>query len=144
MHDSFSVRRLIRFAHCDPAGIAYYPRYLELCDGVVEDWCARILEVPRRRLHLELGLALPTVRMEAGFVAPSRLGDELDFTLLVTALGRTSIGFRIDAASGDEHRFSVDYVQVLMTLATGRPAPWPTEWRQRIERAGVRPRGDSD
>jgi 4-hydroxybenzoyl-CoA thioesterase len=135
--EPFRTRRQIRFAHCDPAGIAYYPRYLELCDGVVEDWCETVLEMPRRTLHLELNLGLPTVRMEAEFTVPSRLGDWVDFALAVTSLGRTSIGFTILATSESEPRFSIDYVQVLMDLESGRPAPWPVEWRERIERAGV-------
>ena len=31
----------IRFTHCDPAGIVFYPRYFELINGVVEDCCAQ-------------------------------------------------------------------------------------------------------
>ena len=81
MSHPFSTARQIRFGDCDPAGIAYYPRYFELCDGVVEDWCEAVL-VSRRVLHLELGLALPTVDLQATFTAPSRLGDHLDISLL--------------------------------------------------------------
>ena len=29
---------LVRFAHCDPAGIVFYARYFEMINGVVEDW----------------------------------------------------------------------------------------------------------
>ena len=35
----FHTRKLIRFSHCDPAGIGFYPRYVELVNEVVEDWC---------------------------------------------------------------------------------------------------------
>ncbi|MDF6762844.1 acyl-CoA thioesterase, partial [Escherichia coli] len=28
----------IRFAHCDPAGIVYFPQYLVLFNVLVEDW----------------------------------------------------------------------------------------------------------
>ena len=35
MTSVFRQSRPLRFAHCDPAGIAYYPRYLELCDGAI-------------------------------------------------------------------------------------------------------------
>jgi 4-hydroxybenzoyl-CoA thioesterase len=27
---------LVRFAHCDPAGIVFYARYFEMINGVVE------------------------------------------------------------------------------------------------------------
>lgn len=135
----FQARRRVRFAHCDPAGMAYYPRYLELCDGVIEDWCEAVLLEPRARLHLELGLGLPTARMEAEFSAPSRLGDWLDFTLQVTSLGRSSIGFSMAANCAGERRFAVTYVQVLVDLKTGRPLPWRDEWRDRIEGFGTAP-----
>ena len=35
---SFTVRKAIRFQHCDPAGIVFYPRYFVLMNEVVEDW----------------------------------------------------------------------------------------------------------
>ena len=35
---SFTVTRRLRFAQCDPAGIAYYPSYFEICDQAIEDW----------------------------------------------------------------------------------------------------------
>jgi len=132
MSNPFITRRKIRFAHCDPAGIAYYPRCFELCDGAVEDWCEAFL-VSRRILHLEMGLALPTVDMAATFKAPCRLGDELDIALTVHALGRTSIQLSTDASCAGEPRFAVRYTQVLMGMADARPVEWPAEWRARID-----------
>jgi 4-hydroxybenzoyl-CoA thioesterase len=63
----------VRFAHCDTAGIVFYPRYFEMFSGVVEDWCADGLGVSFRELHLEQGLGLPTVHIETDFAAPSQL-----------------------------------------------------------------------
>ena len=74
----------LRFAHCDPAGIAYYPRYFELCDAAIEDWTAAVLGISRREMHVDRGLGLPTVTLTADFAMPSRLGDMLDFTITVT------------------------------------------------------------
>lgn len=132
MTGPFRSARKIRFADCDPAGIAYYPRYFELCDGVVEDWCEAVL-VSRRVLHLELGLALPTVDLRATFTAPSRLGDELDISLLVQGIGRSSLQLSIDASCKGEPRFSIRYTQVLMSIAEVSAVPWPDDWRRQIE-----------
>jgi 4-hydroxybenzoyl-CoA thioesterase len=134
MGEPFRVRSRIRFAHCDPAGIAYYPRYFELCDGAIEDWTEAVL-VPRRLLHLELGLALPTVDLHATFRAPSRLGDWLDIAIVVHCVGRTSLQLSTVAHCGEEERFSTRYTQVLMRMSDARPVPWPEEWRMRIETA---------
>lgn len=132
MSQTFSVRRRVRFADCDPAGIAYYPRYFEICDGAVEDWCESVLEVPRRLLHLDLGFGLPTVDVHATFSAPSYLGDWLDITIDVTSVGRTSFSFDLKATSDGEPRFSASFVQVLMDQKSRRPVPWPEEWRPRL------------
>jgi 4-hydroxybenzoyl-CoA thioesterase len=133
MSRPFSARRRLRFAHCDAAGIAYYPRLLELADGVIEDWTEQVLGVPRAVLHLELGRALPTAAMEVRFASPSRLGEWLDFALSVERIGTSSIGFALDMASGGEHRLSIRYTQVLVEAAAMRPLPWPADWRARIE-----------
>lgn len=132
MSSVFTVRRQIRFADCDPAGIAYYPRCFELCDGVVEDWCEAIL-VPRRVLHLEMGLALPTVDLQATFTVPCRLGEWLDIILAVHAIGRTSVRLSTEASYAGDPRFAVRYTQVLMSMAETRAVAWPDEWRARIE-----------
>jgi 4-hydroxybenzoyl-CoA thioesterase len=129
---SFAVDVPVRFAHCDSAGIAYYPRLLELCDGVIEDWCATVLKIPRREMHLDLHIGLPTVELRSQFILPCRLGDVMRVELSVTSLGRTSIGLRAAAYCEGTLRFTIDYVQVLMALDTARPTPWPDEWRARI------------
>ena len=36
----------VRFSHCDPAGIVYFPRYFDMINGVVEDWFAGTLGLP--------------------------------------------------------------------------------------------------
>ena len=131
MSQPFQATRQVRFADCDPAGIAYYPRYFELCDGVVEDWCETAL-VPRRVLHLELGLALPTVDLQATFTAPSRLGDCLDISLVVQSIGRSSLQLAIAASCGGQTRFRIQYTQVLMSMAEARAVAWPDDWRNRI------------
>jgi 4-hydroxybenzoyl-CoA thioesterase len=126
--------KLIRFAHCDPAGIVFYPRYVELCNEVVEDWFAEGLGVGFAELHQARRIGVPAVRLEVEFVAPSRIGDVLGFRLAVTELGRTSATLRIVAHCGaeDRVRFTLRIVQI--SLDSGRPVPWDPEWRERLGR----------
>ena len=133
MSRPFTARRRLRFAHCDPAGIAYYPRYLELADGVIEDWTEQIVGIPRSELHLERRMALPTVEMTTRFVKVGRLGDWLDFALTAERLGTSSIDFLLEVTSGGEPLFSTRYIQVLVDMETMASVPWPAEWRARIE-----------
>lgn len=131
----FRVTYPLRFAHCDPAGIAYYPRYFELCDAAIEDWTAAVLGASRRVMHMEQGLGLPTVDLKASFTAPSRLGDLLDIGVAVERVGRSSVDLALDISSDGEPRFAVRYVQVLTNLRENRATPWPPEMLRRIEGA---------
>ncbi|ALC13087.1 acyl-CoA thioesterase [Sphingopyxis sp. 113P3] len=124
----------LRFAHCDPAGIAYYPRYFELCDAAIEDWTAAVLGIDRRKMHLEMGLGLPTVSLNAEFSAPSRLGDMLDFTVTVTRAGRSSVDLAVDIACAGQPRFAVRFTQVLTDLAKGSSRTWPPEFLERLKK----------
>lgn len=133
MNRPFTARRRLRFAHCDPAGIAYYPRYLELADGVIEDWTEQVIGVPRSDLHLQRHMALPTVEMTTRFVRVGRLGDWLDFTLTVTRLGTSSVDLSLEVTADGEPRFDTRYTQVLVDMNAMTPIAWPADWRTRIE-----------
>src|SRR3546814_2977606 len=71
----------VRFAHCDPAGIAYFPRLFELVDAAVEEWTAAAVGVARAEMHGPLRLGLPTVDLHATFAAPCRLGETLEIAV---------------------------------------------------------------
>jgi 4-hydroxybenzoyl-CoA thioesterase len=124
--------KLIRFAHCDPAGIVFYPRYVELCNEVVEDWFAEALGVGFPELHEDRRLGLPAVRLEIDFLAPSRYGDLVTFRLSVAEVGRTSMALGVSAACGDETRLRIRLEVVLLSLETRRPVPFDDAWRARL------------
>lgn len=130
---TFRTELPLRFADCDPAGIAYYPRLFELCDAAIEDWTLAVLGVPRRVMHLDMRLALPTVTLDAEFTAVCRLGDLLAFAVNVTAVGRTSVNLRTEVTCSGERRFAVNYRQVLMRMAEHTAEPWPEDWRTRLQ-----------
>ncbi len=71
---SFEFKHPVLFQHCDPAGMVFHPRYFEMVNACVETWFADKLLVSFKRLHLELGLSVPTVSTQTNFCAPSRLG----------------------------------------------------------------------
>lgn len=125
----FQTRRRVEFQHCDPAGLVFYPRYFEMVNSVIEEFFAEALGTDFRTLHMERGKAVPTVRIEAEFVRPSRLGDRLDFALSVERIGRTSAGLRLVGAASDEIRLAVRSTIVHIDGASGRPEPWPDDLR---------------
>ncbi len=42
---------LVRLGDCDPAGIVFYPRYLDMFNTLVEDWCREKLDFFQRDCH---------------------------------------------------------------------------------------------
>ena len=130
---SFTRQVPLRFAHCDPAGIAFYPRYFEIVDAVVEDWTEAALGISRAALHRERALGTPAVALEASFTSVSRHGDLLDVAIAVREVGRTSLTLDAIVTSGGERRFGAALKIVLMDLTTMKSKPWPDAWRARLE-----------
>lgn len=129
---SFTLSLPVRFADCDPAGIAYFPRLLALVDAAIEDWTATSLDESRRSLHHAHRIGLPTVSLETAFTAPVRLGDRLDLVVTVQSLGTTSLVLLVTASVAGRPCLTACLVQVLTDLETMRPLPWPDLWRTRI------------
>lgn len=126
---AFSYPQKVRFKHCDPAGIVFYPRYFEMMNDCVEAFFDEKLGLPFSELHANG--AVPTVEISTRFTAPSRLGDELAISLHVTRLGRSSMGLKTRATCGTEARFDTTSTLVLVN-DTGRPQPWPDAIRGKI------------
>ncbi|MEJ6789948.1 thioesterase family protein [Brevundimonas sp. BR2-1] len=127
----FTSRRRVRFADCDAAGIVFFPRYFEMLNGVVEDWFAGPLEASFRELHLNRHVSVPTAAVEARFIAPSRLEDDLTCALTVTRLGGASCGLRHRISAGDQLRFEATQT-IVHVGASLKPEPWPEPLRARI------------
>lgn len=119
----FNFPQKVLFRHCDPAGIVFYPRYFEMINDCVEAFFAE-LGFPFEDLHRHAGV--PTAQIETRFTAPSRHGDELLLTLAVVRVGRSSLGLEIDAAAGDERRFTCASTLVFIN-ETGCATSWPTD-----------------
>ena len=125
---------LVRFAHCDPAGIVFYPRYLEMFNNLVEDWCREELGISFAEL-MPSGMGLPTAHLEVDFLAPSRLGDALQANLVVRAIGRSSIRLEILLQGpGGQDRVRGKVVLVMTDARCGGGVPLPEELRSRLSK----------
>lgn len=126
---------LIRFAHCDPAGIVFYPRYYEMMNGVVEDWCAHGLGMSFHELHIVRKQGFPAVRIETDFVKASEIGETLRASLHVTRIGGASLDLAVRfTGPNDDLRLSAKIVLVLMDLEKRRAMAIPDEMRAKIQK----------
>ncbi len=123
---SFERTETILFRHCDPAGIVFYPRYFEMINDTVEAWFADVIGLPFSEIH-KRG-AVPTAEITTRFTAPSRLGDQLIFSLCVLKVGQSSLSLDLTAHCGQEQRLSARTTLVQVGL-DGRPEPWSGQVR---------------
>ena len=128
----FESNKLIRFQHCDPAGIVFYPQYFVLFHELIEDWFNDGLDVNYADLIAVQRLGVPTVRLECDFAAPSTIGDTLRLRLAVSKVGTTSIALSLTAFSGGELRVRIEQVIVLFSLERRAPVAIPEDLRRRI------------
>ena len=77
---------VVRTSHCDPAGIVFYARYFEMLAAAQEDWFERALLTPVGGALRERGLRLQIDGTAAGFERVSRISEQLDIDVWVSAI----------------------------------------------------------
>jgi 4-hydroxybenzoyl-CoA thioesterase len=131
--ETYRKQVLVRFADCDPAGIVFYPRYLEMFNNLVEDWCEHELHFSFTEIVTTRGWGLPTVHLEIDFVAPSIFGEVLSGTLSVRSIGTSSMNLDILLQGADgQDRVRGKVTLVLIDRRVHRAIAIPDELRARI------------
>jgi 4-hydroxybenzoyl-CoA thioesterase len=123
----------IRFSHCDPAGIVYFPHYFNMINGLIEDWYTEELGVNYADLILHDQHGFPFVHVETDFKIPSRMGEKLDLTLLIERVGRSSLTLVIVGHKDGIERLRARTITVMMSLATKRSVDLPEPVRRAFE-----------
>ena len=119
----------ILFQHCDPARIVFYPRYFEIINAVVEQWYEEGVGVSFAEMHMVREEGVPTLKTEAYFPAPSRLGELLQFSLRVVKMGTSSVDLDIQAECDGEVRVEAKLTLVHISNNTEKSKPWPDDMR---------------
>lgn len=130
----FECDKLIRFHHCDPAGIVFYPQYFVLFNELVEDWFNQGLGIDFARFHVERGLGLPMGSIVCRFLSPSKVGDMLRLSLCIKRIGKSSLVLGVTGTSSGETRVQATLTVVLASLKTWRSVPIEGELREKLER----------
>src|SRR5664280_2340742 len=130
---AFTRTVAIRFSHCDPAGVVYFPHYFDMFNGLVEDWYTEQLGVSYSQLILSDRHGFPYVHIETDFKIPSRMGEHLDLTLLLTRIGRSSLTVTIVGHLGGVERLRARLVTAMMSLETQHAIELPPALRAKFE-----------
>ena len=129
---TFTRERLIRFSHCDPAGIVYFVNFFDMVGGVVEDWFREAIGLPFQEMHLEQRVGFPIVNTGCEFFRPARLGDTLRLELAIAKLGRSSIEFVVRGSVDGEEKFRARHKVAMVSLASFRALPIPPDMRAKM------------
>ncbi len=105
----------VRFGACDPAGIVYTPEYLNLFNGVVEDWYGEALGISYHEL--------------VGKRRASRMGDVLDVAVIVRHIGRASLTFTVHAFNRGTECVRSTFVTVTTSLVDHKAIALPDDLR---------------
>jgi 4-hydroxybenzoyl-CoA thioesterase len=123
----------VRFSHCDPAGIVYFPHYFDMFNGLIEDWYTEELGYDYAKLIMGSRYGFPFVHIECDFKIPSRIGDVIELTLLVERVGRSSLGIAIVCHFEGFERLRARMVTAMMSLETHQSVALPQGLREAIE-----------
>ena len=130
---AWRAHRLVRFSHCDPAGIVYFARYFDILNGVVEDWFAGSLGLDYHAFIGPRRIGLGFAKADADFHAPSRMGDRLLLAVLVERVGRSSLALAVHAYREEEPVLTASLVMVTTSLEVHRAIPLPDDLRAAVE-----------
>jgi len=128
----FIHRQAIRFSHCDPGGIVYFPQYFEMLYEGIEDWFDSKIEPNLETRLRQDGMGFPTVNTQCDFFKASRVGDVLELEISVARLGRSAIEFIVSGKVAGEERLRFRHLIALVSLARLRAVPIPADQRAKI------------
>ena len=130
---AFQCEIVVRFEHCDAAGIMFYPRLFALVNEIVEDWFAA-MEHPFAALHIEQRKGVPTVELEAEFVRPICMGERLTQSLRVLHVGHSSCRLLHEARVDGALAARFEHALVFVDLTTMKSQEWPLDLRAAMTR----------
>jgi 4-hydroxybenzoyl-CoA thioesterase len=132
--NSFRTRQPIRYSHCDPSEIVYFPRFFDLFNNVLEDWFAQELGCPWSGDFMgPRNLRIPTVGIGCQFARGCHLGDMLELELWPTRIGRSSMQVALSGSVGGEACMRVAWTLCVVSSKTFKPVPIPDDIRERME-----------
>ena len=130
----FTTSILVRFGDLDAAGIAYYPRLVNFLHEAFEDFFRGHVGRPYPEVFRE-GLGCPTVKLDMEFISPVHYGDQVQMTVVVEEIRRSSVRIRYEGAVEGRPVFRARNTVVMVEMKTFRATPVPDWLRARLEAA---------
>jgi 4-hydroxybenzoyl-CoA thioesterase len=137
---SFMHRRELRieWGHCDPAGIVFYPRFLEMFDWSTWLLVEAATGVPMQKFGAQFGVeGFPLVDVKVRFTNPCRVGDSVVIESHVETARRSSFQVAHRLSNAGVASVACEETRVWAVRGEGSPiklvsAPIPNEVRRRF------------
>ena len=123
----FSTPKKIRFHHCDPAGIVFYPQFFYLLHEAQEDFFTHI-GFPEHEM-INAGYGVPIVDLKTQFLGMCRNGDTVDITLALSKIGNSSLAMNYKVTGGGQVKLRASGVVVYSKVPDGKPQRLPDALR---------------
>ena len=132
MTASFTTDRMLNFGDCDISGTAYYPAYLNILNGVVEEFWT-VIGFPWHEIIWKERWGTPTVHLSCDFSKPSFFGDRLTFRLTIVKVGKSSVRIKHTVHCAEEFRWSGEQVLAASHLIEHTSMLWPVAVKAKLE-----------
>lgn len=125
--------RRVSWADCDPAGMIYTPRVIDIATEALECFNKDVLGVSWFELNWTLQMGAPMVRVECDFLKIMPCDLELAVEVRAKRLGRASVTYQMTGrdAAGDEY-FRATYVVCYIDRKDHKSTPVPDRFRDSI------------
>ncbi|MDQ2091118.1 tol-pal system-associated acyl-CoA thioesterase [Marimonas arenosa] len=117
----------VYYEDTDMAGIVYYANYLRYIERGRSEW-VREVGLDQNRMKDEDGIVFAVRRVEADYLAPARLDDELVVETWVESLKPVRMVMGQEVKRGSEVLFRAMVTVICMTLG-GKPVRLP-KWQE--------------
>ena len=124
----FTVEKHIRFQHCDPAGIVFYPQYFYLLSETMEDF----MQAAGKPQHEQINVrkrGWPIVKLEVDFVGMTRYGETIAIDASLRRIGAASLGIDYRIRTGEGDKLIARSTVVHVDLATSKAVLIPDDVR---------------
>jgi 4-hydroxybenzoyl-CoA thioesterase len=127
------LRGRVDFGDCDPAGIAFAPRYFETFARAFESFYADELGVDRQALINERRIGFPYVSLSCQYFSALTYGDEIEILLSVDRIGRSSFYTTLHVFHDGHEAARGQSVNVTISLDTFKAIAIPNDIRQALQ-----------
>lgn len=126
----FVYRTKVRLKDTDATGVLYFSCLFNDAVEVFEEFL-QDRGVPLKD-WIASSIGMPVVHAEADYLAPLRVGDEVEICLTVEELGSTSVAFRYCFCDSKRNLEvgRVKMVHVVIDQKTGQPIPIPDSLKE--------------